>query len=124
MARPKKHTKEELDAMLFEEDEEDMLPRALDKGLILLRHIDRINRVATLGETFGFINSVEQFAHMLQPYYDKIYVVALKKEKEDFKKALSSLDSEDLEGKSYLDVKYYGEVFRLLMELLNRRGMW
>lgn len=124
MGRKKAPSKEELDAMLFEEDEEDSLPRALDKNLLLLRQIDRINRIAASGDIFSYINSVEQMLYMLTPYIDKKYILAMLEEKKNFKIALDRIDPEDTAKHTQLNIKYYGQQFNLLMQLLSRRGMW
>lgn len=113
----------ELPFELFDETEEDNLPQRLDKGLLLLRQVDRVFRYGA-GDTISFINSVELLACALYPEVDEKFNKVYEKEEKAYLDAKESLTEGESNRRINIDIEFYRQKYKLLMELMKRKGMW
>lgn len=114
--------KKKLGFTLFDEDEEDNLPQKLDKSLILLRQIDRINRLASMGDLMGYVNSINQLGYFLSSELDDRYKKELKIELNASQAVKNKYSDDDVAEKLNVDVEFSGQKFKLLCEVLSRKG--
>lgn len=121
----KKTKSKKEDYELFDEDEEDLLPKQFDKNVVFLRQIDRINKIAAAGDTAAWINSIEQLENMLAADIesDTLYKTRLTTELKTCEEA-KKRHRNDEDAIFNLNAEFYQQKYKLLIILLNRRGMW
>lgn len=118
-----KQEKEDLGFRLFPEDQEDQIPQRLDKSLILLRQVDRINRLAAIGDTNAYINSVQQLYYFIVHLEDKRFKADLDFEEKVYNKERAKYGPEEQFEALKMDIIFYGTKYRLLVDLMRRRGL-
>jgi len=106
--------------------------KKLNFDVIIFRHIDRCNKVLSMGEPLAYGNCIAGFYAMLAWYFDKPCIEKLNKLDEKFNDDLNTVVGnktkiDDAEKAEYnrLQFQYIIDKFSILVDLLGRRGkLW
>jgi len=106
--------------------------KKLDFDAIIFRHIDRSNKMLSLGEPDAHGNCIAGLCAMLEWYYDEVCIKKLNKLAEDFNAKLAGIagDKRQLTPTEQTlfaraEFEYVINKFGILVDLLGRKGkLW
>ena len=108
---------------LIDDDDNLFYGRKLDRSLILLKQIDRINFLAAVGDVTAYINSIQQLFYCLYPEVDKTALDEIEKEQRQYNEAVDKYTGDNMSDLNQIKSEHYGEKFRILNVLLRRKGL-
>ena len=94
----------------------------IDYPLLVLRQIDRVDKVISSGSDTTIIRSITALTKLIQPYSDKKFKEEITNIEKRYAKERNNLKPNDNNGENNLELEKVFEVYGKLMELLRRIG--